>query len=262
MGTLKDEKISYLKSGALPPFADLKEAEFSAHRCRRCPLWERATQTVFGAGASQAHILFVGEQPGDAEDRTGLPFVGPAGRLLDRALNQAHINRDLCYVTNAVKHFKWEPLGQRRLHKKPTSREIQACRPWLQAEIELIQPEVVVGLGATAAASIFGVPVRIADVRGKRIISTRPHHNVTIREENSIAALEVMSRFAINPKWLIYLPPTMSPCGTSQEPGWLEHMLSLACRADVGAVGAILLYPDDNVQHAGVTIGIQRRPLV
>jgi uracil-DNA glycosylase len=167
MGTLKDEKISYLKSGALPPFADLKEAEFSAHRCRRCPLWERATQTVFGAGASHARVVFVGEQPGDVEDRTGLPFVGPAGRLLDRALNQAQINRDLCYVTNAVKHFKWEPLGQRRLHKKPTSREIQACRPWLQAEIELIQPEIVVGLGASAAASIFGVPVRIADVRGK-----------------------------------------------------------------------------------------------
>jgi uracil-DNA glycosylase len=139
----------------------------SARNCRRCPLWERATQTVFGTGAIQARVLFVGEQPGDAEDRAGLPFVGPAGRLLDRALKEAQINRDLCYVTNAVKHFKWEPLGQRRLHKKPTSREIQACRPWLQAEIELIQPEVVVGLGATAAASIFGVPVRIADVRGK-----------------------------------------------------------------------------------------------
>jgi uracil-DNA glycosylase family protein len=139
----------------------------SARNCRRCPLWERATQTVFGTGAIQARVLFVGEQPGDAEDRAGLPFVGPAGRLLDRALNQAQINRDLCYVTNAVKHFKWEPFGQRRLHKKPTSREIQACRPWLQAEIELIHPAVVVGLGATAAASIFGGPVRIADVRGK-----------------------------------------------------------------------------------------------
>jgi uracil-DNA glycosylase len=151
----------------LPAFSTLREAEMSARNCRRCPLWERATQTVFGTGAIQARVLFVGEQPGDAEDRAGLPFVGPAGRLLDRALKEAQINRDLCYVTNAVKHFKWEPLGQRRLHKKPTSREIQACRPWLQAEIELIQPEVVVGLGATAAASIFGVPVRIADVRGK-----------------------------------------------------------------------------------------------
>jgi uracil-DNA glycosylase len=139
----------------------------SARNCRRCPLWERATQTVFGTGAIQARVLFVGEQPGDAEDRAGLPFIGPAGRLLDRALNEAQIDRDLCYVTNAVKHFKWEPFGQRRLHKKPTSREIQACRPWLQAEIELIQPAVVVGLGATAAASIFGGPVRIADVRGK-----------------------------------------------------------------------------------------------
>jgi uracil-DNA glycosylase len=145
----------------------LKEAETLAEKCRRCPLWERATQTVFGAGAIQARVLFVGEQPGDVEDRSGLPFVGPAGKLLDRALHAAQIKRDLCYVTNAVKHFKWEPQGQRRLHKKPTSREIQACRPWLQAEIELIQPEVVVGLGATAATSIFGSPVRIADVRGK-----------------------------------------------------------------------------------------------
>jgi uracil-DNA glycosylase len=165
---VRAEKSHYLKSSdQLPDFASLKKAEISAYRCRRCPLWERATQTVFGAGASHARVVFVGEQPGDLEDRTGLPFVGPAGRLLDRALNQAQINRDLCYVTKAVKHFKWEPLGQRRLHKKPTSREIQACRPWLQAEIELIQPEVVVGLGATAAASIFGGPLRIADVRGK-----------------------------------------------------------------------------------------------
>jgi DNA polymerase len=165
---VREEKTSYLKpSDALPEFANLKEAELSAQSCRRCPLWERATQTVFGAGANHARVVFVGEQPGDAEDRAGLPFVGPAGKLLDRALNQAQINRDLCYVTNAVKHFKWEPLAQRRLHKKPTSREIQACRPWLQAEIELIQPEVVVGLGATAAASIFGASVRIADVRGK-----------------------------------------------------------------------------------------------
>jgi uracil-DNA glycosylase len=168
MGIVREEKGRHLTpSDQLPDFADLKEAEISAQSCRRCPLWERAKQTVFGAGASDARVVFVGEQPGDVEDRTGLPFVGPAGRLLDRALNQAQINRDLCYVTNAVKHFKWEPFGQRRLHKKPTSREIQACRPWLQAEIELIQPEVVVGLGASAATSIFGVPVRIADVRGK-----------------------------------------------------------------------------------------------
>jgi uracil-DNA glycosylase len=168
LGIVREDKTAYFKPAeALPAFSNLEEAEHSAQTCQRCPLWERATQTVFGAGANQARVLFVGEQPGDVEDRTGRPFIGPAGRLLDRALKQAQINRDLCYVTNAVKHFKWEPMGQRRLHKKPTSREIQACRPWLQAEIELIQPEVVVGLGATAAASIFGTPVRIADVRGK-----------------------------------------------------------------------------------------------
>jgi uracil-DNA glycosylase len=165
---VKDEKPATLSpSEELPSFSTLREAEIFARNCRRCPLWERATQIVFGAGAAQARVLFIGEQPGDAEDRAGLPFVGPAGKMLDSALKEAQIERDLCYVTNAVKHFKWEPLGRRRLHKKPTSREIQACRPWLQVEIELIQPEVVVGLGATAAASIFGVPVRIADVRGK-----------------------------------------------------------------------------------------------
>ena len=165
---MKNEKPATLSvSEELPAFSNLKEAELSAKNCRRCPLWERARQTVFGAGADQARVLFVGEQPGDVEDRSGLPFVGPAGRLLDRALHEAQIDRELCYVTNAVKHFKWEPFGRRRLHKRPTSREVQACRPWLQAEIELIQPEIVVGLGATAAASIFGEPVRLADVRGK-----------------------------------------------------------------------------------------------
>lgn len=163
----EEKATAYKTSDCLPVFGDLKEAEIAAKNCRRCPLWERARQTVFGAGAEQARVLFVGEQPGDVEDRRGLPFVGPAGRLLDRALHEAQIDRELCYVTNAVKHFKWEPFGRRRLHKRPTSREIQACRPWLQAEIELIQPEIVVGLGATAAASIFGEPVRLADVRGK-----------------------------------------------------------------------------------------------
>jgi uracil-DNA glycosylase family protein len=165
---VKEEKPATLNSSdELPLFSDLKKAEAAARNCRRCPLWERATQTVFGSGATQARLLLVGEQPGDVEDRTGLPFVGPAGRLLDRALKEAQISRDLCYVTNAVKHFKWGPLGQRRLHKKPTARELQACRPWLQMEIELVQPEVVVGLGATAATAIFGCPLRIADVRGK-----------------------------------------------------------------------------------------------
>ena len=165
---MKEEKPATLNSSdELPVFSDLKEAEVAAKNCQRCPLWERATQTVFGSGAIPARLLLVGEQPGDVEDRTGLPFVGPAGRLLDRALKEAQINRDLCYVTNAVKHFKWEPFGSRRLHKKPTSRELQACRPWLQVEIELVQPEVVVGLGATAATAIFGCPVRLADVRGK-----------------------------------------------------------------------------------------------
>ena len=152
---------------SLPEFSHLQEAATVARSCQRCPLWERATQTVFGSGLADARIFFVGEQPGDVEDREGAPFVGPAGKLLDRALADARIDRNLCYVTNAVKHFKWEPLGKRRLHKKPTSREIQACRPWLETEIALVHPGVLVALGATAAASVFGRPIRIGELRGR-----------------------------------------------------------------------------------------------
>ena len=124
-------------------------AEQAAH-CRDCPLWKNATQTVFGAGRKSARIVFVGEQPGDQEDRAGEPFVGPAGKLLDRALGDAAIDRKATYVTNAVKHFKWEPRGKRRIHKKPNSAEIAACRPWLETEIALVKPRVLVCLGTCA----------------------------------------------------------------------------------------------------------------
>jgi uracil-DNA glycosylase len=135
--------------------------------CRGCSLYERATQTVFGDGDDHARVMLVGEQPGDQEDRQGAPFVGPAGRLLDAALEEAGIGRQRLYVTNAVKHFKWEARGKRRLHKQPTAREIEACKPWLLAEMEAVRPEMVVCLGATAAKSLLGPAFRVSRQRGQ-----------------------------------------------------------------------------------------------
>ena len=129
-------------------FTDIREAKSAAESCKSCALWKRATQTVFGEGPVPAQVMLLGEQPGDYEDVSGHSFVGPAGRLLDDALDQAGIDRALAYVTNAVKHFKWEPLGKRRLHKKPAAREVEACRPWLLTELKLVQPRLVVCLGA------------------------------------------------------------------------------------------------------------------
>jgi DNA polymerase len=144
--------------------AYLREASAS---CTGCDLYQRATQTVFGEGAPHAGTLFIGEQPGDQEDRAGQPFVGPAGKLLDKALAEAGIARRDVYITNAVKHFKWEPQGKRRKHKKPSASEIAACRPWLTAEVQAIQPRVIVCLGVTAAQSAFGKSVRLHDVTGR-----------------------------------------------------------------------------------------------
>ena len=139
----------------------------AAADCKNCPLWKSGTQTVFGEGKSSSAIVIVGEQPGDQEDLAGRPFVGPAGKLLDRALEDAGIARTDTYVTNAVKHFKWEPRGKRRIHKKPSPREIAACRPWLQAELRIIRPKTVVCLGATATAAILGPKVRVLKDRGR-----------------------------------------------------------------------------------------------
>ena len=137
--------------------------------CRACDLYKTGTQTVFGEGAEHAEIMFVGEQPGDREDLEGKPFVGPAGRLLDDALREAGIDRDHAYITNAVKHFKWKPQGKRRLHQKPNAAEINACRSWLDAEIELVKPRVLVLLGATAAQALLGRDFRVSVDRGKFI---------------------------------------------------------------------------------------------
>jgi DNA polymerase len=139
----------------------------AARGCRNCPLWEKATQTVFGEGNPRARLMFVGEQPGDQEDRAGHPFVGPAGRILDEGLAEAGIDRGKVYVTNAVKHFKWEPRGKRRLHKTPAQREIEACYQWLEGEIQSVKPRLIVALGATAAKALLGPRFRITQQRGQ-----------------------------------------------------------------------------------------------
>jgi DNA polymerase len=147
-----------------PTLAKVKEA---AAGCTACDLWRTGTQTVFGEGRRTARVLLVGEQPGNEEDLTGRPFVGPAGRLLDRALAEAGINREDVYVTNVVKHFKWEPRGKRRIHKKPNAAEIGACRPWLEIELSLVKPQLVVCLGATAAQALLGKTFKVSQRRGE-----------------------------------------------------------------------------------------------
>src|SRR6266568_1413595 len=145
----------------LPKRHTLENLRAAARSCEGCDLYKNATQTVFGEGAKDASLMLVGEQPGDMEDRQGHPFVGPAGRLLDKALAEARIPRDEVYITNAVKHFKWIQRGKRRLHQKPSIRQVVACKPWLEAEIEVVHPKVIVCLGATAALSMVGRTVRI-----------------------------------------------------------------------------------------------------
>ena len=151
----------------LPAQLSMAQLRESAAGCTGCDLYKCATQTVFGEGAGRASIILVGEQPGDQEDLVGRPFVGPAGKILDKALAEAGIVRRDLYVTNAVKHFKWEPQGKRRKHKKPTATEIAACRPWLEAEIEVVKPRVIVCLGVTAAQAVFGKAVRLNEMRGR-----------------------------------------------------------------------------------------------
>jgi uracil-DNA glycosylase len=143
----------------------------AAKDCEACHLYKRGTQTVFGEGPKRAAMMLVGEQPGDYEDVAGKPFVGPAGKIMDRALEESGIDRAQVYVTNAVKHFKWEPRGKRRIHQKPNSREIAACRPWLEAELRTVRPNLVVAMGATAGQAIFGPGFRVTRERGKVLSS-------------------------------------------------------------------------------------------
>ena len=168
--------------------------EAAAH-CQACDLWKNATQTVFGEGRRTAKVVFVGEQPGDKEDIAGKPFVGPAGRVLDEALGAAEIDRDTVYVTNAVKHFKWRPAGKRRLHEKPNRSEIAACRLWLEAEIGILKPQVVVCLGATAAQALISPTFKVTKERGKLIPSTlAPHVMATVHPSSILRAPDEEAR--------------------------------------------------------------------
>src|SRR5436309_10979986 len=166
MGIKPEARKGRSAADFLPEKLTLPTLKEAAADCRGCDLYKHATQTVFGEGPGKAAVMLVGEVPGDQEDRQGRPFVGPAGRILADALAEVGIARETVYVTNAVKHFKWEPQGKRRKHKKPNAAELAACKPWLQAELNAIRPKVVVCLGLTAAQSIFGRAVRLGDVRG------------------------------------------------------------------------------------------------
>jgi uracil-DNA glycosylase family protein len=154
-----------------PATRSLGELRADAAGCKACDLWKTGTQTVFGEGSESAEIVFVGEQPGDKEDLSGRPFVGPAGQVLDEGLAEAGIDRSLAYVTNAVKHFKWTARGKRRIHQRPNAAEIAACRPWLEAELAVIQPKVLVALGATAAQALLGRQFRVTKQRGQPVES-------------------------------------------------------------------------------------------
>ena len=182
------------RAPARPTLASTRQA---AAKCRACPLWQRGTQTVFGEGPVHAKVMLVGEQPGNEEDLAGRPFVGPAGKLLDRALEAAGIDRDRVYVTNVVKHFKWEPRGKRRIHARPNAGEIGACRPWLDAELELIEPDVLVCLGATAAQALLGRQFRVSKDRGKFVPSPlAPHVLATVHPSAILRAPDDESRHA------------------------------------------------------------------
>jgi probable DNA metabolism protein len=178
-----------------PETRDLEALREAAARCTGCPLYENATQTVFGEGPPEAEVVFVGEQPGDIEDREGHPFIGPAGKLLDRALAEAGIDRDKVYVTNAVKHFKWEPRGKRRIHQKPSSRDIKACKPWLEAELIALQPRVLVALGSTAAETLIGTGVRVLRDR-RQILKSEfcPQTIVTVHPSSLLRAPDEAAR--------------------------------------------------------------------
>jgi uracil-DNA glycosylase family protein len=180
----------------VPPGAGIDDLRAAAAGCRACDLWARGTQTVFGAGAEGARMLFVGEQPGDEEDRRGAPFVGPAGKLLDRALAEAGIDRRAVYMTNAVKHFKWVPKGKRRIHSKPSGREIRACKPWLEAEIEAVRPDVVVCLGATAAQALLGASFKVTERRGELIDAEGRRIAATVHPSSVLRAQDDESRRA------------------------------------------------------------------
>ena len=200
----------------LPDGRTLSAMRGAAARCRGCPLWARGTQTVFGEGPRNARVMMVGEQPGNDEDLAGKPFVGPAGRVLDRALEAAGIARSDVYVTNVVKHFKWVAKGKRRIHEKPNQMEIAACLPWLEAELDIVKPVALVCLGATAAQALLGPKFRVTRQRGEwiparwapRVMAT-VHPSAILRAPDEAARHAEMDRFVADLK---RVPPVLAAC--------------------------------------------------
>jgi uracil-DNA glycosylase family protein len=190
---------------AFPPIprnGSLKALRRASRNCQACDLWQNATQTVFGEGPPRAKIMMIGEQPGNQEDLEGKPFVGPAGKLLDQALLAAGVDRKQVYLTNAVKHFKWEPRGKRRIHKKPNAKEMDACRPWLEAEIAALRPQIIVCLGATAAQSLLGRDFRVTHHRGEfldsalaPVVMATVHPSSILRAPDEQTRHDEMQRF-------------------------------------------------------------------
>ena len=193
-----------MSAGVASRAARLDELRRGACSCRACPLWKGATQTVFGEGPLDAHIMLVGEQPGDQEDKQGHPFVGPAGRVLDQALELAGIDRSTLFSTNAVKHFKYRMRGKRRIHQRPNAGEVAACRRWLECEVELVEPDVLVALGATAAQSLMGKTVAIGATRGQMVESpifdppvlVTTHPSSVLRERDRESRREALQSLA------------------------------------------------------------------
>jgi DNA polymerase len=195
MATLK--RVLETAAPLIPPKPTLPTLREAAKNCRACDLWKRGTQTVFGEGARRAPVLLVGEQPGNDEDLAGRPFVGPAGKLLDRALEEAGIDRGEAYLTNVVKHFKWEPRGKRRIHAKPDVVEISACLPWLRAEIDVVKPRALVCLGSTAAQALLGREFRVTKQRGQFVPSPlAPLVTATVHPSSILRAPDERARRA------------------------------------------------------------------
>ena len=189
-------KLTTSAAEFLPPRKTLPTLRAAVQECKGCDLWKHATQAVFGEGRVGAEVMLVGEQPGDQEDLQGRPFVGPAGKILDKALEAAGIERDDVYVTNAVKHFKWEPRGKRRIHKKPSGMEIAACRPWFDAEVEVVKPKVIVCMGATAAQALLGRNFKVTQDRGKVISSGAVPIVATVHPSSILRAPDSETRHA------------------------------------------------------------------
>ena len=195
----------YARPATPPDTSSWSQLREAARDCTACHLYKSATQTVFGEGPKRASIMLVGEQPGDYEDVAGKPFVGPAGKILDRALAEAGMNRDEVYVTNAVKHFKWELRGKRRIHQKPNSREIAACWPWLEAELRVVKPKLLVCLGSTAGQTIFGPSFRVTRERGKvlssklspKVVAT-VHPSALLRQPDEMSRDREYARFVVD----------------------------------------------------------------